>query len=466
MGGLSGFIPDWLISLCRRCTHLCTPILSNRMTDAPDFDAVIIGAGVIGCAIALALSRKGYRTLNVDRLPAAGYGSTSSSAAIIRPYYSTVEGTALAYEGHFYWQDWADFTGLDPDEKLINYVQCGCLVLMPAGDDRLSATQRTLSAVGVPFRVLDAADLAGRMPALNLQSFAPPKRIDDPDFGTPNGASLPGAIFCTTGGYIDDPQIACRNLARASIAAGATYRFNRTVTEIRRADGRVAGVVLDGTEPIDAPIVINAAGPHSARINALAGVAEVMAIKTAAMKQEVVHVPAPDGVDFQRDGSVITDGDSGVYFRPEVGNHMLIGSLEPACDTLEWVDPDGFDAALSEQSTNQLWRACQRFPTLGIPNRARGIAALYDVSSDWIPIYDRSDLDGYFMAIGTSGNQFKNAPVVGEMMAELVDYCRNGGDHDAAPLTFHLRHIDRPLSLSFFSRNRPVHAASSFSVLG
>ena len=75
------------------------------------YDAVIIGAGVIGCAIALALSRKGYRTLNVDRLPAAGYGSTSASAAIIRPYYSTVEGTALAYEGHFRWRDWPAFLG-------------------------------------------------------------------------------------------------------------------------------------------------------------------------------------------------------------------------------------------------------------------------------------------------------------------------------------------------------------------
>jgi sarcosine oxidase subunit beta len=180
----------------------------------------------------------------------------------------------------------------------------------------------------------------------------------------------------------------------------------------------------------------------------------------------VVHVAAPAGFDFSGSGSVITDGDSGVYMRPETGNHMLIGSLEPACDTLEWADPDAFAPDLSEQSTNQLWRAAQRFPTLGIPNQPGGLAALYDVSSDWIPIYDRSDLGGYFMAIGTSGNQFKNAPVVGEMMAALVEYCTNGGDHDTEPLRFHLRHIDREISLGFCSRNRPIHAQSSFSVLG
>jgi len=30
-----------------------------------------------------------------------------------------------------------------------------------------------------------------------------------------------------------------------------------------------------------------------------------------------------------------------------------------------------------------------------------------DVSDDWIPIYDKSDLKGYYQAIGTSGNQFR-----------------------------------------------------------
>jgi sarcosine oxidase subunit beta len=432
------------------------------------FDAVIIGAGIIGCSIALALARKGYRTLNVDRLPAAGYGSTSSSAAIIRPYYSTVEGTALAYEGHFYWRDWQAFLGATADDEgpLASYVQCGCLVLMPPGEDRLMATRRTLETVGVPFDVLDPAALAARMPAMTLASFAPPKRIDDPAFGVSNDGTLGGAIFCPTGGYITDPQLACRNLQAAAVAHGAQFRFNTDVTSILSDGGRVSGIMLANGVRIAAPVVVNAAGPHSSQVNGLAGVADTMAIKTAAMKQEVVHVPAPPGFDYERDGSVITDGDSGVYFRPEVGNHVLIGSLEPACDTLEWTDADGFDSALTEQSTNQLWRAAQRFPTLGIPNSVQGFAAMYDVSSDWIPIYDRSDLEGYYMAVGTSGNQFKNAPVVGEMMAALIEYCSNGGDHDEKPLNFKLRHIGRSISMAFCSRRRAVHSTSSFSVLG
>ena len=56
------------------------------------YDAIIIGAGIIGGAIGLELARKGFRTLNVDKLPAAGYGSTSNTCAIIRFHYSTAEG--------------------------------------------------------------------------------------------------------------------------------------------------------------------------------------------------------------------------------------------------------------------------------------------------------------------------------------------------------------------------------------
>jgi sarcosine oxidase subunit beta len=42
------------------------------------FDAVIIGAGIIGAATALALARAGRKVLAVEKLPASGYGSTGA----------------------------------------------------------------------------------------------------------------------------------------------------------------------------------------------------------------------------------------------------------------------------------------------------------------------------------------------------------------------------------------------------
>jgi glycine/D-amino acid oxidase-like deaminating enzyme len=64
------------------------------------YDAIIIGAGIIGACTAFELAKRGWRTLNVDRLPAAGYGSTGSSCAIIRTHYSTLDGAALGGRDH------------------------------------------------------------------------------------------------------------------------------------------------------------------------------------------------------------------------------------------------------------------------------------------------------------------------------------------------------------------------------
>ena len=83
-----------------------------------------------------------------------------------------------------------------------------------------------------------------------------------------------------------------------------------------------------------------------------------------------------------------------------------------------------------------------------------------------MPIYDKSDLPGFYMAVGTSGNQFKNAPVAGKIMAALVEGCEAGHDHDTQPIQFHLDYIDRDISLGAFSRNREINQNSSFSVIG
>ena len=89
---------------------------------------------------------------------------------------------------------------------------------------------------------------------------------------------------------------------------------------------------------------------------------------------------------------ICADGDVGCYWRSDTGNKLLIGSLEPACDPLEWADADDWNRELTEQWTAQVYRAALRIPTLPIPQQAQGMAALYDVSDDWIPIYDRASL--------------------------------------------------------------------------
>jgi len=435
-------------------------------TTNKQYDAIIIGAGIIGAAIALALSRKNKSVLCVDKNPASGYGSTSGSCAIIRPYYSTVDGSAIAYESHFYWKEWAEFLSADDERGLVKYHDCGCMVMKSEQNGNLDKIIEIMDQIDVPYEHLDPEEVIKRLPIVCLDSFAPAKLPDDPNFGEANAEVLPGAVFFPDGGYISDPQLATHNLQRAAEANGAEFYFNATVTSIEQLDGRVKGIILNDDESIDAVVVINVAGPHSYKINQLAGVEKNMNIKTRALRHEVSHVPSPEGFDAEKQGCVFSDSDVATYLRPEQGNYLLLGSEDPECDTKQWVDPDDFDPNFTEQWRTQVMRMAQRIPELGIPNQAKGVVELYDVSDDWIPIYDKSDLPGFYMAIGTSGNQFKNAPIVGELMADLVMACEAGHDHDKDPVRFRLRHINREVSIGFYSRLREINKNSSFSVLG
>ena len=58
------------------------------------------------------------------------------------------------------------------------------------------------------------------------------------------------------------------------------------------------------------------------------------------------HAPGPQGFDYERDGFNIADDDNGIYFRPETGNHILVGSTDPRCDPQDWVDPDHYHQLL------------------------------------------------------------------------------------------------------------------------
>jgi sarcosine oxidase subunit beta len=431
------------------------------------YDAIIIGAGIIGCATSYALGRKGWRVLNIDRLPACGYGSTSGSCAIIRPYYSTLDGSAMAYESHYYWRDWADYLGgADIDEKgLIKYINCGSMVMKTNLNDYLKPCMALMDELDCPYEEFSPEQIVEKLPVWNTESFGPAKRPDAAGFGIANGTPLQGAVMFRAGGYINDPQLATHNIMRAAERVGCSFIYNTQVTEIRRSNGRVSGVTLANGDSVDAPVVINAAGPHSSKVNQLADVEKLMKVKTRALRQEVAHVPLPEGYNSET-ACVTSDSDIGVYTRPEHGDSLLIGSEDPPVDTHEWVDPDDYNRDFTEQWRVQVLRVCQRVPNLGLPNQMRGVVDLYDVTDDWIPIYDQSHLSGFYMAIGTSGNQFKNAPIAGEMMADIIEACENGNDQDKNPIDLHLKNIDRTVDTGFYSRLREINQNSSFSVLG
>jgi sarcosine oxidase subunit beta len=434
----------------------------NRTTDV-----IIIGAGIIGCATAFELAKNGYRTLNIDKLPAAGFGSTSNTCALIRFFYSTWEGVAMSFEGYHYWKDWPNYIGVPDERGLARYIERGTIMLMTEGHDHASVIH-LYDQVGVDYEVWDVDTLKQKMPIFDAHTFWPPRPVDDPTFWDDPEQKLEGAVFTPQSGYVNDPLLATHNLFVAAKATGSEFLFESEVVEIRRENGRTQGVTLNSGQQIDAPVVVNVAGPHSFVINRMAGVEEGMKIKTRALRHEVHHVPSPPNFNYEKKGHPVSDGDAGTYFRPELGNKIAVGTEDPECDPREYVeDPDNFVYQVSaEQFKRQVYRLARRVPDLPIPNEPQGVADMYDVSDDWIPIYDKSDLPGFYMAVGTSGNQFKNAAIAGLMMAELVDECENGRDHDANPVKVTGPYTGLTLNAGFYSRLREVNPDSTFTVRG
>ncbi|WP_410655788.1 NAD(P)/FAD-dependent oxidoreductase [Amycolatopsis sp. lyj-112] len=424
-------------------------------------DVVVIGAGVIGSSIALELARAGHRVIVLERAPGAGQGSTSASSAIVRFNFSTTAGVAMAWEAHFGWLDWAGHLGHDVGD-LAMFRKSGLVILDVEAAPRTSWLP-LFDEIGVPYEEWDSATLAERVPGIDTGRYWPPKRLDDEEFWEDAKHSL-GGVYTPDAGYVSDPSLAAVNLAAAASACGAEFRFRSTVTAVEKAGGRVTSVRLSDGTRLPCAVVVNAAGPWSGAVNRLAGVGSDFTVGVRPMRQEVAHVPVPEGYG----GPVVADMDLGTYFRSEAGGSLLVGGTEPACDPMQWTDdPDTADihptAAVFEA---QVTRAARRLPDLAVPNRARGVVGIYDVADDWTPIYDRTELEGFYLAVGTSGNQFKNAPVVGQLMTELINQVENGVDHDASPVRFRAPRTGLEIDLGAFSRKRSRNTANSGTVMG
>ncbi|NNF53787.1 MAG: FAD-binding oxidoreductase [Acidimicrobiales bacterium] len=444
----------------------------TEVHSASSFEAIVIGAGVIGSGVAFELSRRGLRTLSIDKLGGAGHGSTSSSSAVVRFNYSTKAGVALAWEGMHYWRNWADYLGNGTNDAgtlgpLAEYFRAGILLLKSEGTNE-DAFLPLYEELGVPCEDLDHDETIARWPWMDLSRFGPPTRLEDERFWADPTEQLAGSFYCPDGGYISDPMLAAQNLCDAAKRAGAQFWFNTEVTAINSSQNRVTGVTLSDGRVVSAPVVVNVAGPYSFHVNQMAGVVEGMGVVPKPMRREVHVAPAPSNVDYDKDGVLFADLDAGTYTRPERGNLVLIGGVEPECDPLEWVEfPDDASTQVTDAEFElMVLRAARRITGMGVPPQKSGVVGVYDASPDWTPIYDRSDLDGFYMAIGSSGNQFKNAASAGHCMAELITAVEAGHDHDSDPLVVFGRFTGNPINLGTFSRKRVISDSSPATVLG
>ena len=307
------------------------------------------------------------------RVPARVRGRRASSSAIIRFSYSTWDGVVTSWESMFHWQDWADHLGAVDDAGMASFFRTGMVVLDYPGNNR-EAVAGAVRPRRHPVRGVGRRRACSRDCLRSTSRGSGRLGCRRTSCSGEHRASSSGAYFTPDAGFVDDPQLAAHNLMVAAIAHGAVFRFRDAVT-VERHCGPVTGVELAGGERLDAPIVVNAAGPHSARVNELAGVLDDFTITTRPLRQEVHVAEAPARVHRRR--SAAWSSPTAISARTSVripGGTVIVSGVEAECDPMVWVDdPDDFD----EYPTAEMWEAhvyrlARRLPALEVPSRPRG----------------------------------------------------------------------------------------------
>jgi glycine/D-amino acid oxidase-like deaminating enzyme len=211
------------------------------------WDAVVIGAGVIGSAVSYFLAEAGLRVCLLDRGAVAG--GTSSASAGHTSVQGRVPGPALdlALANIRLLEELSHVLKTD-----VEYVRAGGLILAEDETEyRLLKEFASRQSAHVPVEFWEAADVRRAEPHLN------PRHIL-------------GGTYCPLDGYAN-PMAVALALSRAAAERGAQVRPHTEVIGVETAGGQVKGV-RTATETLWSPTVVNAAGVWSPAIGRLAGV--------------------------------------------------------------------------------------------------------------------------------------------------------------------------------------------------
>lgn len=356
------------------------------------YDAIVIGAGVIGSSVAYHLARLGARqVLVLDRLQ-IGAGTSTQSSGILRTHYSVIENVELAKRSWSVFQDFAGYLG--DEDASAGLVKCGYLICAPEGP-KLEPLRQSLAGqerMGVEVRLLDR-DAA--------RELLPIAHFDD--------AALIG--YEPEAGFADAYLVAT-GFARAARRLGVKIMEGVNVERLLMEGGKVVGVqTSQGT--FHSNTVISTQNIWATDIEQWTGVPTPV----KAERHAVLALEGPEAYSFRM--PVFKDlGSPGMlYCRSYGGNQMLV-SEGTVGETL--AAPDNEQGDISMDYVVEVGaQVAERFPSFGEAGLASSWTGVYDVTPDWNPVLGRlPDVPGLVVGYGFSGHGFKLSPGVGLVLAQ------------------------------------------------
>jgi sarcosine oxidase subunit beta len=349
-------------------------------------DIVILGAGVIGAAIAFHLAkRKAGRIVVVDK-GHVGQGGSGRSSALIRMHYSYPPEVQLALVSLRMFEHWRDIVGEPGDFHKTGFVR----IVHPGESEPLKQNVAMQRELGVNVQLIGRDE---------LKKLEPDWAVDDVEL----------AAYEPDSGYGDGAGVASGFLARTR-DLGVVYQ-SKTQSALRIEKGKAQGISSEHGE-IDAPAVVAATGPWTKPLFYSAGID--LPIETE-FHQVAILKNAPG---MKGGGCACIDSVTATYFRSDAHDKFLIGDFYGQ----RGADPDNFPQRASGEGLEEIIeRASRRVPKLENAEVIRGVTGVYDMTPDSRPLLGKTPgVDGLYVCAGFSGMGFKISPAVGLVMSELI----------------------------------------------
>ena len=335
---------------------------------------VVVGAGALGAASALALARAGHAVTILERFePAGPLGSSHGGARIFRLAYDEPEYVELARRALPQWREIEHRAGVE-------------LLTTTGGIDHgdpasVATVVEAMATAGGQSEMLSAVAASERWPGLRFESDV---HLD------PQGGRL-------------DAERAVEAMLDLALAAGATLRSERALAVGAEQVATDAGVH-------EAEAVVVAAGVWTAPL-VPAVVPPVVTVEqpvhlitaSSAWPSFIHHPPAGSGAPF-------------VYGMLEPGHGVKLGEHGGG----RVIDPDDLDRTPQPAGIARLIQYARHWLPGVDADTAVATGCVYDSTESHDFVVDRTR-DGVVVAAGTSGHGFKFAPELGRLVLEIVE---------------------------------------------
>lgn len=345
------------------------------------FDVVIVGGGVIGCAIGVELARAGQRPLILERAEvgaeassgAAGLLSAQAHSDEAGPFFELKLASRALYPALA--QELAERTGID-----LEYRRLGHLVPAFSAEEirKVRARIAWQTARGLRAEWLDAVEARRFEPGLAPDAVGAGRFPDDH--------------------HVNNTAVA-QALGAAVLRLGGEVRTGCEVTGLTVAGDRITGV-RTATGALSAETVVLAAGAWSGALAESAGIA--LPVVPARGQIVVARLERPAL------GTIVS---AGVYVIPRATGEHILGS------TVEYA---GFDKATTAEGIAEvLGRTIRLVPSLSEAEMAANWGCLRPATPDGMPILGEAR-PGLVLATGHFRNGILLAPITGRLIAELI----------------------------------------------